>query len=377
MRGYGIILAGLVLAPLAVHGDDRVLDWVKVTDRAGWRPRDSSGELVYKDRLWLLGGWFDSFSPPPRDVWSSPDGKTWDLVTREAPWKHSDLPMTVVFDDRMWLLGGWYNGRLPDHSASNEVWSSRDGRTWEQVTDHAGWSPRLAAGAVAFLGRLWILGGTEDYYFGDDASLRNDVWSSADGKEWRRDVASAPWAPRAYHAAVVHNDRIWVLGGGNYVPRYQARNDVWSSADGTHWERATEHAQWTPRLWFAAADYRDRLWVLGGWSNNPSKNWGDVWSSKDGTDWTQLRSNVVWKERHEHSAYVFRDKLWVAGGHAQPLSSEVWSLDVPRDWFDTRDTAAASLPPARTGVRADAEGADRLRVTSAASDALGLACPSP
>jgi hypothetical protein len=233
----------------------------------------------------------------------------------------------------MWLMGGWYNGRLPGHGASAEVWSSSDGRKWERVTDRAGWSPRLAAGAVAFKGRLWILGGTEDYYFGDDASLKNDVWSSADGKEWRREVANAPWTPRAYHAAIVHDGKVWVLGGGNYVPHYQARNDVWSSADGVHWETVTEHAPWSPRIWFSAAVYRGRIWVLGGWSNNPSRNWDDVWSSRDGKDWTRLRSNVVWKARHEHSAYVFRDKLWVVGGHAQPLNSEVWSLDVPRDWF--------------------------------------------
>jgi hypothetical protein len=242
--------------------------------------------------------------------------------------------MTVVFNDRMWLLGGWYNGRLPGHRASNEVWSSTDGKTWDLVTNQAGWSPRLAAGAVAFKGRLWILGGTENYYFGDDKSLKNDVWSSPDGKTWTRVVEQAPWSPRAYHAAVVHGGKIWVLGGGNYVPTYHAQNDVWSSADGVHWEQATEHAPWPPRLWFSAVDFRDRLWVLGGWSNNPSKNWGDVWHSKDGKTWTELRSNVVWKERHEHSAYVFQDKLWVAGGHAKPLNSEVWSLDVPRDWLD-------------------------------------------
>ena len=79
--------------------------------------------------------------------------------------------------------------------------------------------------------------------------------------------------------------------------------------------------------------YRDRIWVLGGWSNHPARNWGDVWYSADGKRWTPLRSRVVWKARHEHSAYVFRDRLWVAGGHAQPLSSEVWSLEVPKDWF--------------------------------------------
>lgn len=306
--------------------------WVKVTDQAGWAPRDSSGELAYRGRLWLFGGWFDSYHAPPRDVWSSRDGKTWDLVTQEAPWKHSDLPMTLVFQDQMWLMGGWYNGRLPGHSASSEVWSSRNGADWQQVTSQAGWSPRIAAGAVVFQDRIWLLGGTENYYFGDADSLKNDVWSSADGKHWKLETEHAPWAARAYHAAVVHDGRIWVLGGGNYVPDYEARNDVWSSRDGVLWELVTEQAPWPARLWFSSVVYRDHLWVLGGWSNHPSQNWGDVWYSRNGRDWKRLKTAATWKERHEHSAFVFQDRIWVAGGHAQPLSSEVWSLELPKDW---------------------------------------------
>ena len=92
-------------------------------------------------------------------------------------------------------------------------------------------------------------------------------------------------------------------------------------------------APWAPRIWFSAVVYRGRVWVLGGWSNNPARDWGDVWYSAAGKQWAQLRSQVVWKARHEHSAYVFRDRLWVVGGHAQPLSSEVWSLEVPKNWF--------------------------------------------
>src|SRR5437879_5625766 len=102
-----VILPTLLLAPGSVFGQADAANWVRVTDKAGWQPRDSSGELVFKNQLWILGGWFDSFTAPPRDVWSSADGKTWKEVTRKAPWRHSDLPMTLVFKDRMWLMGGW------------------------------------------------------------------------------------------------------------------------------------------------------------------------------------------------------------------------------------------------------------------------------
>ena len=65
-------------------GEKRAPDWVQVTDQAGWQPRDSQGEVVYRDQLWILGGWFNSFEAPPRDVWSSHDGKAWRLVQASA-----------------------------------------------------------------------------------------------------------------------------------------------------------------------------------------------------------------------------------------------------------------------------------------------------
>jgi hypothetical protein len=319
---------GLVAAE-CLCAQEKVANWVKVTDRAGWQPRDSQGEAVYQNRLWLLGGWYDSFKPTPRDVWSSPDGEHWTLVQKTAPWKHGDLPMTLAFDGKLWLMGGWFNGRMPGHSVSNEVWWTKDGAEWHLATPHAGWTPRLAAGAVVFDGKMWILGGTEKYYFGDEKSTQNDVWSSSNGSEWHRVTERADWSPRAYHAAVVHDGRMWVLGGGDYKPHERALNDVWSSADGIKWRRETAAAPWHPRIWFSSVAYRNRLWILGGWSDNPSQNWGDVWYSKNGKDWTQLHSERIWKARHELSAYVFQDKLWVAGGHARPLNSEVWSLEIP------------------------------------------------
>jgi hypothetical protein len=328
------ILHLVFVSILTVRGAERAgPDWVRETAEAEWQARDSQGEVVFKNRLWLFGGWFQSFEAPPRDVWSTGDGRRWRREMEAAPWVHSDLPMSVAFRGRMWMMGGWYNGRLPGHSASSAVWSSGDGVNWKRVTERAGWSPRLAGAAVVFRGRMWVLGGTEDYYFGDGRSLKNDVWSTADGEHWELATAKAGWAPRAYHQAVVHDGKIWVMGGGNYVPEYAAHNDVWSSEDGVHWKEVTGAAAWAARLWYSAVTYRGRMWVLGGWSKLPEQNFGDVWYSRDGREWTRLTAERSWKARHEHSAYVWRDRIWVAGGHAKPLSREVWSLQLPKGFF--------------------------------------------
>jgi len=306
--------------------------WVKVTERAAFSPRDSCGELVYKDRMWILGGWMDSFKDPPRDVWSSADGKEWTRAVENAPWKHADFPMTAVFQGRMWVMGGWHGGRLPHASASNSVWSSTDGAEWKLEAEAAEWSPRMCGGLVAMNDRLWLMGGIQKYYFGTDDDLKNDVWSSKDGVHWEQMTEHAPWSPRAYISPVALHGKLYVFGGGNYLPNYQVKNDVWSSSDGVNWTRETEQAPWSPRIWFTSAVYRNRMWIVGGWSNNPSRNWPDVWHSADGKAWTELQAANGWKERHEHSTYVFQDKLWVVAGHAQPLNSEVWSLELPPDW---------------------------------------------
>lgn len=309
------------------------LEWSMVTDSAAWQPRDSQGEVVFKGYMWLFGGWHSSYEAPPQDVWCSKDGKNWELVTDNAPWIHSDLPMSIAFNNKMWLMGGWFNGRLEGRSASNKVWASEDGKRWTLVTEAAGWSPRCAAAIVNFKGKLWVLGGTTDYYEGDTTSLLNDVWYSEDGKHWTMATKHADWPPRAYHQAVVLNDRIYLMGGGNYDPTYFAYHDVWSSADGIHWNQETSAAPWHERIWFSSVVYRNHLWVIGGWSNNPYRNWPDTWYSKDGKNWTKLAAQgIPWKERHEHSAYVFGDQLWVAGGMTPPLVNDVWTLKLPDHW---------------------------------------------
>jgi hypothetical protein len=111
-------------------------DWV-LEGVAEWQPRDSHAEWVFGGRMWIGGGWFNSYEAPPRDVWYSETGNRWTKVTEDAPWIHSDLPMSLTFGGRMWIMGGWFKGRLPGHSAGREVWASRDGLKWDRVMDRA------------------------------------------------------------------------------------------------------------------------------------------------------------------------------------------------------------------------------------------------
>ncbi len=93
-----ILSAGWV----AAHAQIAMPDWV-LESTAPWQARDSQAEWVFKDQLWIGGGWFQSFAEPPRDVWASGDGKEWKMIEKNAPWLHSDLPMNIAFADKMWI----------------------------------------------------------------------------------------------------------------------------------------------------------------------------------------------------------------------------------------------------------------------------------
>ena len=172
--------------------------WHQVTAAAAFAPRDGAGALVFRDRMWLLGGW------NPRDkvhfpaicnseVWSSVDGVTWQLANPQAPWEGRHTVGWVVHDDRLWVLGGdAQQGRY-----QNDVWSSTDGTHWDLVCAEVPWKDRVLHYTVVHDGQIWVMGGQTmgKYVRGPDA-FYNDVWSSPDGANWQRVTAAAPWAVR-------------------------------------------------------------------------------------------------------------------------------------------------------------------------------------
>jgi hypothetical protein len=217
----------------------------------------------------------------------------------------------------------------------NDVWRSEDGVRWTPVTDRVPWGPRVLHHTVAFQGRLWVMGGqTLPQFVARDARERfyNDVWSSPDGVTWTQVTSGAGWPPRGMiGGSAVFRGRIWLLGGGTYeTPGSPARrftNDVWSTADGVEWQRHVAEAPWPPRQYHDVAVFDGRLWVLEGYGYSPSSstpgNLNDVWYSEDGVTWCEL-PGTPWAPRHAASLFVHADALWVVAGNN--MTSDVWSL---------------------------------------------------
>jgi len=191
------------------------------------------------------------------------------------------------------------------------------------------WAPRALHHTVVFRDRLWVLfGQTLPSFCDDPEAFHNDVWSSADGVHWDQVPVAGrvtPYRGMIGGSAVLHG-RIWILGGGTYdtpqTPDRKFYNDVWSSADGINWERHLEHAPWAPRQYHDVAVFDGKLWVMEGYSPGCG-NRNDVWYSDDGMNWTEL-PGTPWAPRHAASVFVHDDALWMVAGNN--MRSDVWKL---------------------------------------------------
>jgi len=303
--------------------------WTCVTERAAFAGRDGAGALVFRDRMWLLGGWNpgDKVHFPNicnSEVWSSPDGATWTLENPQAPWEGRHTAGYVVHADRMWIVGGDAN----QHHYQNDVWSSADGVHWDLVNAAVPWAPRVLHYTLAFEGKIWVIGGqTLPQFAPAEQAFHADVWCSEDGVTWTRVLETAPWAPRGMiGGGAVFQDRMWILGGGTYdTPTKPARdfyNDVWSSADGVGWQQHTEGAPWAPRQYHEVAVFDNRMWVMEGY-NVEGGNRRDVWYSGDGVNWYEV-PDTPWAPRHAASVFVHDDALWMVAGNN--MFPDVWKL---------------------------------------------------
>ncbi len=244
---------------------------------------------------------------------------------------------------------------IPNSTFFNDVWKSDDGAHWTEVTSSAGWEGRAGLSAVVFKGRFFVFGGSQ----GDDAStggrgrrLFNDVWSSRDGEHWKQVTANADWAPRAGAVAVVKSGYIYLLGGergftcggapGCVPERDLYFNDVWRSRDGENWELVTPAAGWSARPGHQCVVVLNHIACFGGYGE--PQNPVDFWVSRDGTKWWELGApfSPPWRAASSDDVKYDFDALVVREKHMLPT---IFTFGGDRERFE--------LPPEENVIRVD------------------------
>jgi hypothetical protein len=123
--------------------------------------------------MWVIGGVYrkDKKFVYLNDVWYSNDGKNWIQTTDAALWPKRYAPQVVVYRDKMWLMGGC---PMFPSTHINDAWSSTDGTVWNQAANSSAWAARKSFSVLEYKNRMWLIGGdTTAYKYGT-----NDVWYS-------------------------------------------------------------------------------------------------------------------------------------------------------------------------------------------------------
>ncbi len=176
------------------------------------------------------------------------------------------------------------------------IWpSNKRSYIWERVLEDAPFGPRDGAGGLVHDGKMWLLGGWNPERF--PAQCANDVWSSTDGATWTLEKPNTfldpakfdnklDWEGRHFGGYQVLGGKMWIVGGDPNQGYYQT--DVWSSSDGRRWTRTDKHTV-TPRINETTGE------------PYPASEWRPVEESQFGL-------------RTAHIAAAFDGKLYVMGG---------------------------------------------------------------
>jgi N-acetylneuraminic acid mutarotase len=297
-----------------------MFDWQK--SASVWGGRYGQASVVFQDKIWVIGG-KDSEDIPTNDVWSSSDGANWTKVSSDNPWPARSSHQAVVFDNKIWLMGGI---SLASEEL-NDVWSSTDGVIWNKVTDAASWPVRADFSSIVFDNKIFVMGGwSATSPQGGDFMHYNDVWSSTDGKSWEQLTADAAWAKRESFSTYVYSNKIFVVGGLASVPQRKF-SDIYSSADGKVWTKVGD----LPEARGASAVVNADGWIylIGGYDND--QVFADSLYSKDGgATWMRVYNSGDILSRAFHTAVYFKNKLWLLGGtdFTDDKANDFWSTSI-------------------------------------------------
>lgn len=190
----------------------------------------------------------------------------------------------------------------------------------KKVIGAAQFTARYGHAVVSYDSKIWVIGGKTATAAN---TALNDVWYSADnGETWTAattDGGGSVWTARSFHACVVFNSKMWIVGGVNTSGT--SLNDVYYSTNGATWTQATANGGadqgatgdnifgvlTAPKL----LNYDSKIWIVGG---RVGTNACPVYYSTTGGAWTRATAHITWGYTVDivGGAYVLNGKMWVA-----------------------------------------------------------------
>jgi hypothetical protein len=247
-------------------------------------------------------------------AWVSRDGVAWDTKAHLLPGKvRSDRTLQVTdvaAGPDGWLAVGREDPRCMTDCGTLPVrawiWTSADGRTWRRVADQRS----LAGGgmnAVTWTGERYVAGG--------DANGTAAIWTSSDGRTWTR----VPAKQLAIGGKTRRTDTTvmdvaagpdGVAAAGVLGQQDRSRTYGWWSKDGVAW-MAAKVARPEPGQAFGASVSASG-YLMAGPSGRPGCR-GGIWDSVTGRSWRCVATAAPFEGLAPHAVASSADTQVVVG----------------------------------------------------------------
>lgn len=138
---------------------------------------------------------------------------------------------------------------------------------WTQKNEHVGFGLTSYFNAFYLDDKLFVL--TGDIVPGSD-SVYTKLVSSSDGKTWNEVALPAEFPRGIYHTVEVFNNTVYIIGyiGWNKTSHsFSAKEELWSSQNGTSWQK-TDYPAGMSGVFKNAGAFNGKLVVWGGSSLN-------------------------------------------------------------------------------------------------------------
>lgn len=307
--------------------------WSLVTASPSFNSRDGAALVFYNNTYYLLGGWNPSFNPATNnEVWTSPDLIIW-TQQADAPWNDRHSFGCFVWQNKIWVLGGDYN---------TDIWTYDNG-SWTEVNSNADcFQNKRVAICGVHDNKMWVIGGWKEEINNGVVTITqyDDVWSSVDGITWTLVNSTPGFTPRgAVYGLPSFAGKMWVIGGtmmtgidnvndpnpANRYPQYAHYTDIWNSTDGVTWNNITS-GNWTGKDYSNVFVYDNALMVTCG-HNASENNTKKVYYSYNGANWREITA-IPFSGKHAASICINGSTLYLAcGSENSGVSKNIWKLN--------------------------------------------------
>ena len=262
--------------------------------------------IVFKNKMWVIGGFNDQNNNWSKKVFYSSDGITWEEAGNDSLPYPISSPSAVVFNNKMWVTGGNYRANF-----YKKVIYSEDGINWTGAEQDV--LPESIEASFVFNNKIWVLGRSGKIYF------------SENGLNWSF-VGNKP-SNIAFPTPAVFDNKIWLIGGVDltqFSPEklskriYYTNDGITWNEIGPNWSEPGTVGLPVGIKFHQIINFDNKIWIIGGTIGEYKTSNQKLYYSSDGVHWQVISLISLPYLSQNHSAVNFNDKIVILGGFNNP-----------------------------------------------------------